>query len=57
MACTLIAQVVRGVGADGVVGAWVRGARGEDVSTSGAGVGRLTDAGEARHTVHTSPFV
>lgn len=57
LACALIAQVVRGVGADGVVGAGVGRAGGQDVSAGGASVGRLTDAGETGHTVHASPFV
>lgn len=57
LACTLIAQVVGRVGADGVIGAGVGGAGGEDVCAGGAGVGRLTDAGEARHAVHAGAFV
>lgn len=57
LAFTLIAQVVRSVGADCVIGTWVRGARGEDVSTSGTGVRWLADAGETCHAVHTRPFV
>lgn len=57
LAFTLIPQVVCSVGADGIIGARVGGARGEDVSTSGSRVRRLADASEACHTIHTSPFV
>lgn len=57
LAFTLVAQVVGGVGADGVVGAGVGEAGGEDVSAGVAGVGRLADTGETRHSVHTSAFI
>lgn len=35
----------------------VRGARGEDLSTSGSAVRKLTQTGETCHTVHTSALV
>lgn len=40
-----------------MIGAWVRGARGEDLSTSGSAVGQLTDTGETGHTIHTCALV
>lgn len=57
LAFALIAQVVRSVSADGVIGAWVRRAGGEDLGACGASVGRLADARETCHSVHTGPFV
>lgn len=57
LAFTLIPQVVGSVGADCVIGARVRRARGEDFSASGSGVRRLADTRETRHTIHTSPFI
>lgn len=57
LAVTLIAQVVWCVGAGCVVGTRVRGARCEDLSTSGPVVWELTQTGETGHTVHTSTFV
>lgn len=40
-----------------MVGTGVRGTRGEDLSTSGSTVRKLTQTGETRHTVHTSALV
>lgn len=40
-----------------MVGTRVRGARGEDLSTSRSTVGKLTHTGEACHTIHTSTLV
>ena len=57
LAVTLIAQVVRRVCADSMIGTRVRGARGEDLSTSGSTVRKFTQTGETCHTVHTSPLV
>ncbi len=57
LAVTLIAQVVWSVCADGMIGTGVRGARGEDLSTGGSTVRKLTQTGETCHTVHTSALV
>jgi len=40
-----------------MIGTGVRGARGEDLSTSGSIVRKLTQTGEACYTVHTSALV
>lgn len=45
------------MGADSIIGTGVRGARGEDLSTSGSTVRKLTQAGETCHTIHTSALV
>lgn len=57
LAVTLIAQVVWCVCADGLIGTGIRGARGEDFSTSGSTVRKLTQTGETCHTVHTIALV
>lgn len=57
LAVTLISQVVWCVGADGMIGTWVRGARSEDLSTCGSTVRKLAQAGETCHTIHTSALV
>lgn len=36
---------------------WVRGTRGEDLSTSGSTVRKLTQTGETCHTIHTRALV
>lgn len=40
-----------------MIGTRVRRARGEDISTSGSTVWKLTQTGETCHTVHTSTLV
>lgn len=40
-----------------MIGTGVRGARGEDLSTSGSTVRKLTQTGETCHTIHTSALV
>lgn len=40
-----------------MIGTRVRGARGEDLGTSGSTVGKFTQAGETGHTIHTSALV
>jgi len=57
LAVTLIAQVVWCVGADSMIGTGVRGARGEDLSTSGSTVRKFTQTSETCHTVHTGALV
>lgn len=57
LAVTLIAHVVWCVCADSMVGTRVRGARGEDLSTSGSTVRQFTQTGETCHAVHTSTLV
>lgn len=57
LAVTFIAQIIRGVGADGVVGTRVGGAGCEDFSTSGPAVRQLAQTGETGHAVHTGSFI
>lgn len=57
LAFALVAQVIRRVGAHGVVGARVRGARREDLGASGPAVRKLTQACETGHAVHTGALV
>lgn len=57
LAVTLIAQVVWGVCTDSMIGTRVRGTRGEDLSTCGSTVWKLTQTGETCHTIHTSTLV
>lgn len=57
LAVTLIAQVVWCVCADRLIGTGIRGARGEDISTSVSTVRKLTQTGETCHTIHTSALV
>lgn len=57
LAVTLVTQVVWCVCADGLIGTGIRGTRGEDFSTSGSTVRKLTPTGETCHTVHTSALV
>lgn len=45
------------MGADGMIGTGVRGAGGEDLSTSVSTVRELTQTGETCHTVHASALV
>lgn len=40
-----------------MIGTRVRGAGGEDLSTSGATVGKFTQAGETCHPIHTSALI
>lgn len=40
-----------------MIGTRIRGARGEDLSTSGSTVRKLTQTSETCHTVHTCPLV
>lgn len=40
-----------------MIGTGVRGARGEDLSTCGSAVRKLTHAGETCHTIYTSALV
>lgn len=40
-----------------MIGTRVRGARGEDLSTSGSAVRKLTQTGETSHAVHTGALV
>lgn len=57
LAVALVAQVVRCVGAQGMVGTGVGGAGGEHVGTGGPAVGQLTQTGETGHAVHTRALV
>lgn len=45
------------MGADGIIGTGVRRARGENLSTSGSTVRKLTQAGKTCHTIHASALV
>lgn len=40
-----------------MIGTGVRGARGENLSTSGSTVRKLTQTGETCHTIHTSALI
>lgn len=57
LAVALIAQIVSRVGTDCMIGTWVRGARGEDLCTSGSAVRKLAHAGETCYTIHTCAFI
>ena len=57
LAVALVPHVVGRVHAEGVVGAGVGRAGGEDVGAGGPAVGQLTQAGEAGHAVHTRALV
>lgn len=57
LALALVAQVVGGVRAEGVVSAGVGRAGGQHLGAGGAAVGQLAQAGEAGHAVHARALV